>query len=95
MSLPVRECQFDSGSSYDAAVVSVGYEERSSFLMRSGLKAESTWAFPFQFHKEGKYQANLGVIKGTTAKIIDVPDADYRKVLEGLLREARPRTSGR
>ncbi|MDI6909822.1 hypothetical protein [Nocardioides sp.] len=59
----ISDLEFSSGRSYDAALVTCGYERRSSFLARSGLDATNKIAIQHAGDPVLRFNENLALLK--------------------------------
>ncbi len=73
MKYPARPCTFDADCDYDLAVFTVGYERRSSYLWRMGLRGRESMGFAFNAQRVFSTDENLALAISGGATVLERP----------------------
>jgi hypothetical protein len=66
--LSVCQNAIDIGKSYDLLLIALGYETRSSHLLRLGMNARKIVAIPFDTNREGAFESNRRIAESRQAE---------------------------
>ncbi len=88
MTPPVENCIFDDGAAYGLTVMSIGYERRSSYLLRSGLRGRVNYSYAFEAPRGGAYRSNADLYQSAGYSILEVPEGSYGSDLESRVVDA-------
>lgn len=89
MPFSVRPAKFSAGRSYDLFLCALGFEDRSTFILRSGIDAERRAAFPFNSMRVGAFRNNLQVARAVGAEVHESESDDrFRALMANLLASA-------
>jgi hypothetical protein len=81
----VSEANFSSEFQYDAAIVSLGYEYRSSQLIRSGLSARRILAVTFNELQVFSYDENLRICQSAGCEIRNSADDSIDELINEIV----------
>lgn len=83
--IPVTDRTFSLSTVYDLVIVSVGYEWRSSYLVRRGLRGKASFGFTFEDCRVHSFPKNLELARMSDYEIIEPSAATYRRELRTCL----------
>jgi hypothetical protein len=83
--IPVTDSRYSESTVYDLAVISVGFEWRSSHLVRRGLKGRVSRAFTFEDCRVHSFERNRELARAGGYEIIESSRSSYRRDIRSSL----------
>jgi hypothetical protein len=90
MTRVTENIDFDPGQVYKLAISSLGFERRSSYLARRGLRADMNLCFAFDNVRVGAFAQNAEDLQARGLHIIDLPEDRFQPELREALTSSKP-----
>lgn len=85
----VHRVYYESTSPYDVVVAALGYERRSTYLLRQGTTAPHVLTIAFDAGHNQVYEDNERVAR-SCSEVVEASDATYGAILQEFLLDRRP-----